>query len=114
MQEYSTFDSVLGKIHLELCKYHEIGRFLDENDLNGEVDMDAAFFHLKHSANLGEIESLVNISKIYMQLPHDILPEYNVEVNKFSIFGNIDSYFRLFKRYINRKRMKILKLDSNI
>ena len=63
-----------------MCKYHEIGRFLDEDDYNGEIDIDAAFFHLKHSANLGEIEALVNIYKTYMQLPHDIIPEYKVEV----------------------------------
>ena len=66
-----------------MCKYHEVGRFIDEDDSNSEPDMDAAFFHLKHSSNLGEIEALVNIAKIYMQLPRDILPEYNVEVNKF-------------------------------
>ena len=39
-----------------------------------------AFFHLKHAANLGVVDALVNIAKIYMQLPRDILPEYNIEV----------------------------------
>jgi len=84
MQEYSTFDSVLGKIHFEMCRYHEMGRFLNENDPNSDIDIDAAFYHLKHAANLGEVEALVNISKIYMQLPHDILPEYKEQVLKFS------------------------------
>ena len=63
-----------------MCKYHEIGRFLEENDDLNKIDYEAAFFHLKQAANLGEIEALVNIAKIYMQLPHDVLPDYKVEV----------------------------------
>ena len=70
----------MGKIHLEMCKYHEIGRFIDEHDDNDQIDLVAAFFHLKHAANLGVVDALVNIAKIYMQLPRDILPEYNIEV----------------------------------
>ena len=35
-------DSVLGQIHLELAKYHELGRFSNE----GEMDSDSALFHL--------------------------------------------------------------------
>ena len=71
-------ESILGKIHLELCKYHEMGRFLtNEND---EFNQEAAFFHLKQAAHLGVIEALVNMAKIYLQLTHDILPNFQVEV----------------------------------
>jgi len=71
-------ESILGKIHLELCKYHEMGRFLkSEND---EFNQEAAFFHLKQAAHLGVIEALVNMAKIYLQLTHDILPNFQVEV----------------------------------
>jgi elongation factor 2 kinase len=71
-------ESILGKTHLEMCKYHELGRFLkDDND---SIDHEAAFFHLAQAANLGVLEALVNLAKIYMQLPHDILPDYKVEV----------------------------------
>lgn len=73
-------ESILGKIHLELCKYHEIGRFIkDEN--SDEFDSEAAFFHLKQAADLGAKDALANIGKIYLQLPHDILPNYTVEDN---------------------------------
>ncbi len=68
-----------------------MGRFVVEDDSSDEIDIDAAFYHLKHSANLGEIEALVNISKIYMQLPRDILPDYKVEVLNF-LFKWIDSF----------------------
>lgn len=64
-----------------MCKYHEIGRFLDDADDLNKIDYEAAFFHLKMAADLGEIEALVNIAKIFMQLPHDILPEFKLQVN---------------------------------
>lgn len=48
---FSSFESILGKVHLEMCKYHEIGRFVrNEND---KVDYESAFFHLQQAANLG-------------------------------------------------------------
>lgn len=71
-------ESILGKVHLELCKYYEVGRFSEpESD---EFDEQAAFFHLQQAANLGLSDALTNIAKIYLQLPHDILPNYKVEV----------------------------------
>ena len=74
-------ESILGKIHLELCKYHEMGRFLtDDND---EFDNDAALFHLKQAADLGVIEASINLAKIYLQLPRDILSNYTVKVIQF-------------------------------
>jgi elongation factor 2 kinase len=74
------FESILGRIHLEMCKYHEFGRFL-ENEAD-PIDMDAAFFHLEHAAHLGITEAACNVSKIYMQFPHDILPDYKREENE--------------------------------
>lgn len=71
---------MLGKIHLEMCKYHESGRFLEDVDDLNKIDYEAAFFHLKMAANLGEIEALVSIAKIYMQIPHDVLPDYKIQV----------------------------------
>ena len=71
-------ESILGKIHLELCKYHEVGRFLVNPEIE-EYNKEAAFFHLKQAANLGVTEALINIAKIYLQLPHDVLSEFTVE-----------------------------------
>lgn len=65
---------------MELCNYHEIGRFIDLGE-GEKIDHEAAFFHLKQAAKLGEVNALQNIAKIYMQIPRDILPEYKVEVN---------------------------------
>ena len=81
MPDLAYFDSCLGKIHMEVCKYHEFGRFQSEE--SDAIDYEAAFFHLNQAANLGVTDALVNLSKIYMQLPHDILPDYKVEVCEF-------------------------------
>lgn len=72
-------ESILGKVHLELCKYYEVGRFSDP-DASDEFDEAAAFYHLQQAANLGVVDALTSIAKIYLQMPRDILPNYKVEV----------------------------------
>ncbi|CAG0922754.1 unnamed protein product, partial [Notodromas monacha] len=42
-------DSVLGQIHLDLAKYHELGRFSVEG-AEDEYDQEAAMFHLRQAA----------------------------------------------------------------
>ena len=77
LRDFQMFESILGKVHIELCKYHEIGRFLlDETD---QPDHESAFFHMQQAARLGELDSLCNLAKIYMGLPRDLLPEYEIE-----------------------------------
>ena len=76
-------DSVLGQIHHEMAKYHEIGRFaqsenpaLSDNDL----DMEAALFHEEHAANLGIKEAMVTMARIFLGLPHDVLVSCTIQV----------------------------------
>ena len=71
-------ESILGKVHLELCKYYEVGRFSEPD--SDEFDEAAAFYHLQQAANLGVVDALTSIAKIYLQMPRDILPNYKVEV----------------------------------
>jgi len=76
-------ESILGKIHLELSKYHVMGRFLETGS---EIfDSEAAFFHLKQAANLGVIEAMINAAKIYLDLPRDFLPDYDIERNDINL-----------------------------
>ena len=84
-------ESVLGKIHLELCKYHVMGRFAKDYEA---FDSEAAFFHLKQAAYLGVIEAMTNIGRIYLQLPRDILPTYTVE----STDENLDIGFEFIEK----------------
>lgn len=77
LHDFQVFESILAKVHLELCRYHETGRFLlDEGE---EPDHESAFYHMQHAAKLGELDSLYNLAKIYMGMPRDLLPEYEVE-----------------------------------
>lgn len=70
-------ESTLGKIHLELAKYHEMGRFnLSEEE---PIDQEAALFHLKQAASLGILEALTSLAKIHLDLPHDILSSYRLD-----------------------------------
>jgi hypothetical protein len=77
-----------------------MGRFVTENE---ESDLNAAFYHLKQAANLGILDAILSISKIYLNLPHDILPTYKVPVRitlkqKQNIFFIIKiNYFTFFK-----------------
>ncbi|XP_033100610.1 eukaryotic elongation factor 2 kinase-like isoform X2 [Anneissia japonica] len=68
-------DSILGKIHLDMARYHEIGRFAESEN---ERNMDAALYHLEQAALCGSLEAIINLAKIHLQLPHDILEDFTV------------------------------------
>ncbi|XP_054722047.1 eukaryotic elongation factor 2 kinase-like isoform X1 [Uloborus diversus] len=68
-------NSVLGYIHMDLIKYHEMGRFTPESQ---EYDHDAAFYHLKQAACCSNLEAVNLIAKIYLQIPHDLLCDITV------------------------------------
>ncbi|XP_071965681.1 eukaryotic elongation factor 2 kinase-like [Antedon mediterranea] len=71
-------DSILGKIHMDMARYHEIGRFAQTDDVR---NMEAALYHLEQSGLCGSLEAIINLAKIYLQLPHDVLEDHSVEDN---------------------------------
>ena len=62
-------DCVLGNVHLDLAKYHEICRFVDD----GCYDKAAALFHLRCAADCGVIQAITTLAKMYCGMPHDDL-----------------------------------------
>uniref|UniRef100_A0A3P9N8F5 Eukaryotic elongation factor 2 kinase n=1 Tax=Poecilia reticulata TaxID=8081 RepID=A0A3P9N8F5_POERE len=70
--------SILGKVHLAMVRYHEAGRFCEKDE---PWDQDSAMFHLERAALCGELEAIVALGKCYLQLPHHILPDMEVEDN---------------------------------
>jgi len=62
-------ESILGLIHLDLAKYHELCRF----DASFQ-DTKSALFHLKAAADCGNMHALVAISQVYTGRANDILP----------------------------------------
>lgn len=70
--------SVLGKVHLAMVRYHEAGRFCEKDE---QWDQDSAMFHLERAALCGELEAIVALGQCYLQLPHHILPDMELEDN---------------------------------
>uniref|UniRef100_A0A8C6UKZ8 Eukaryotic elongation factor 2 kinase n=1 Tax=Neogobius melanostomus TaxID=47308 RepID=A0A8C6UKZ8_9GOBI len=68
--------SVLGKVHLAMVRYHEAGRFCEKDE---PWDQDSALFHLERAALCGELEAIVALGMAFMQLPHHILPDLEME-----------------------------------
>ncbi|KAK7111759.1 eukaryotic elongation factor 2 kinase-like isoform X2 [Littorina saxatilis] len=70
-------ESILGQIHHEMAKYHEIGRFsVDEGD---ETDWEAALFHEEHAAQLGVLEAIVTLARLHLDMQRDVLVNCTVK-----------------------------------
>lgn len=88
------------QVHLDMARYHELGRFLvdaggggpvvahntDSSDLHN-MDLDAvvcapiaydkpsAWFHLELAARCHVLEAVLTLAKIHLSLPHDLLKD---------------------------------------
>ncbi|XP_044033787.1 eukaryotic elongation factor 2 kinase isoform X3 [Siniperca chuatsi] len=71
--------SILGKVHLAMVRYHEAGRFCEKDE---QWDQDSAMFHLERAALCGELEAIVALGQCCLQLPHHILPDMELEENE--------------------------------
>ena len=74
-----------------MAKYHEIGRFCDKNE--EDIDWESAIFHETHAAELGELEAILTMAKLYLGLERDVLVNCVVEVMTFLGHGNMKLYF---------------------
>ena len=79
-----TGGSVLGQIHLDMAKYHEIQRFT-KPDQEG-YDKEAALFHLRHAADCGNLDAIITMARVALQLPHDVLTDLTMDES----VGNTD------------------------
>uniref|UniRef100_A0A8C7UNP1 Eukaryotic elongation factor 2 kinase n=1 Tax=Oncorhynchus mykiss TaxID=8022 RepID=A0A8C7UNP1_ONCMY len=79
--ERKTGKSILGKVHLAMVNYHEGGRFCEKEE---QWDQDSAMYHLKTAAMCGELEAIIALGQCYLQLPHHILSEIELEDNSGS------------------------------
>lgn len=67
-----------AQVHLAMVRYHEGGRFCEKDE---DWDQESAMFHLETAAMCGELEAIVAIGQCYLQLPHHVLPEVEVQVS---------------------------------
>ncbi|CAI2349548.1 unnamed protein product [Caenorhabditis sp. 36 PRJEB53466] len=84
--------SILGQIHIDLARYHELGRFIEldsehkemldgrENDPRTAVmyDKQSAIFHLDIARKCGILEAVLTSAHIVLGLPHELLKEITV------------------------------------
>ncbi|CAF4165425.1 unnamed protein product, partial [Rotaria sordida] len=71
---HEKYESILGQIHLEMCKCYQVGRFSELG--SEEFDEESAFFHLEQAAELCVKEAIFILAKIYLDLPHDLLSHF--------------------------------------
>lgn len=65
-----------------MAKYHEIGRFSIEEDV---IDWESALFHEEHAAQLGVLEAITTMARLYLGLQRDIFVNCIVEVSLLKI-----------------------------
>lgn len=63
---------------MAMVNYHEGGRFCEKEE---QWDQDSAMYHLETAAMCGELEAIVALGQCYLQLPHHILSEMELEVS---------------------------------
>ena len=73
------------QIHHDLAKYHEMGRFAKTDD---DIDMEAALFHERTAAELGVMEAILNMARLYLGMQRDVLINYELPVSQ-DYFSNI-------------------------
>lgn len=74
-----SYGSILGMVHLDMAKYHELGRFkVDDND---ECDMVAGMFHLQQAVNCGVLEAIKIMSRLYLNMQTDALSSIVIQPN---------------------------------
>jgi hypothetical protein len=66
-----------------MCKYYQVGRFSELG--SEEFDEKSAFYHLEQAAELSVKEAIFALAKIYLDLPRDLLPDYQSKV-RFRMF----------------------------
>ncbi|VDM74495.1 unnamed protein product [Strongylus vulgaris] len=87
--------SILGQIHLDMARYHEVGRFLPEKSneekhadpLDGSdvdiicwndsfsYDKQSAYFHLDIARRCGVLEAIITVAQMAYKMPHDLLKD---------------------------------------
>jgi len=71
---HAKYESILGQVHLEMCKCYQVGRF---NEIGSEqFDEASAFFHLEQAVELCVKEGVFALAKILLNLSRQHLPDY--------------------------------------
>uniref|UniRef100_A0A1I7Z4E4 Eukaryotic elongation factor 2 kinase n=1 Tax=Steinernema glaseri TaxID=37863 RepID=A0A1I7Z4E4_9BILA len=99
--------SILGQIHLDIARYHELGRFSTE-DSSGtaenkenipagtplqkprfDYDYESAVFHLDVAQKCGILEAVMTVAQMAYGNPHDLLEDVTWDDRKASLPGTV-------------------------
>ncbi|PAA59554.1 hypothetical protein BOX15_Mlig021138g1 [Macrostomum lignano] len=72
LPEVRVVGPILGRVHHELARLHESGRFANSE---GAVDWSAALYHEQISAELGVVEAAANLARLHLGMPADCLQD---------------------------------------
>ncbi|KAL3876114.1 hypothetical protein ACJMK2_033992 [Sinanodonta woodiana] len=81
-------DSVLGKIHHEMAKYYEIGRFSKKEE--DDIDWESALYHEEHAAELGELEAILTLARLFLGQERAVLVNCTVQKCEDNIDRGLD------------------------
>lgn len=83
MRIFEKKSSSFIQVHHEMAKYHEVGRFvLGDSKDEKLIDWESAIFHEEHAAELGELEAMVTMAKLYLGQDREVLVNCVVEVRR--------------------------------
>ena len=98
------------QIHHDMAKYHELERFCDTPD---NIDWPAAIYHEEHAAQLGVLEAINTLAKMYLGMTHDVLQNCTCEVRSTFILFNYLTLMLLLAILANTKFCKKPENDRN-
>ncbi len=76
-----------------MCKCYQVGRFSESG--SEEFDESSTFYHLEQASELLVKEAIFALAKVYLDLPRDLLPNYQPKV-KFKYLQKIFKLTFLF------------------
>ncbi|CAF0781899.1 unnamed protein product [Rotaria sordida] len=108
---YEKYESILGQIHLEMCKCYQVGRFSELG--SEEFDEESALYHLEQAAELCVKEAVFTLAKIYLDLPRDLLSHYRPTDQGHHISKGLDLMIRASKLHETEANLYLAQFFDN-
>ncbi|CAF4949387.1 unnamed protein product [Rotaria sp. Silwood1] len=108
---YEKYESILGKIHLEMCKCYQVGRFSELG--SEEFDEESTFFHLEQAADLDVKEAIFILAKVYLDLPRDLLSHYRPTDHVNQISKGLNLMIRASELHETEANLYLARLFDN-
>lgn len=96
-----------------MAKYHEVGRFvLGDSKDEKLIDWESAIFHEEHAAELGELEAMVTMAKLYLGQDREVLVNCVVEVRR-SEYRDIGTLNNVYESNYSKSQINV-NIDGSV